>query len=58
MIDRLSKLERNNVDQAMAYYQHCREAGTWTPDKARTVLHMQDNPDALIAALVAAGEAE
>lgn len=43
----------NNLDQAMAYVRQCVADGTWSPDKAESLLRMQDNPDAVIDAIIA-----
>ena len=47
---RLKDLRGNDVSQAMDYYRQCVAAGTWSREEAHMLLHMQDNPDALIAA--------
>ena len=50
---KLSDLRYNDTAQAMVYFRQCVQDGTWSSERAHTLLHMQDDPDELIAAISA-----
>ena len=51
----IRELPANSVAAAVDFAEQCVRDGTWSQDTAHAVLHMQDDPDALIAALAVAG---
>lgn len=55
---RFVDVEPNNVESAMRYYRESVAVGAWSPDRARAVLGLQRNPDALIDAIAKARAAK
>lgn len=47
-------IPRNDLDACLAYYKQCKEAGTWSSDKAQSVATLHDDPDVWLRALNAA----
>lgn len=48
---KLCDVPRNDLDTAISYFLQSRADGTWTPEKAHSLLMTQDDPDALIDAM-------
>lgn len=47
------KLKRNDVDGAIALYQHGTARGTWSPEDGEMIVMLQDDPSELRKHLVA-----
>lgn len=50
----MAQLKRNDPHGASAAYRAGLLAGTWTPDKSRLILSMQDDPAELLGLIQAA----
>lgn len=50
----MAQLKRNDPRAAAAAYKDGLLAGTWTPDKSRLILSMQDDPTELLGLIQAA----
>lgn len=48
---KISEVEPNDVNSAMAYYRRCVAAGILTKERTHSLMMLQDDPDALIAAI-------
>lgn len=55
---KFNEIKPNDVAQAIAYYRQCMANETWSAEKAESLLMLQDNPDVLIDAIIAASSAE
>lgn len=47
----IADLEPNDVPSAILYFKQCLSEGTWTKERAHSVLMLQDDPDELIVAI-------
>lgn len=54
----MPQLKRNDPHAAAAAYRAGLLAGTWTPDKSRLILAMQDDPAELLGLMQAANADE
>lgn len=48
---RFIDIKPGDIGQALAYYRQCVSDRTWSPEKAQSLIRIQNDPDALILAI-------